>query len=219
MKLAALFSGGKDSTFAIYKAIQLGHEITQLISFKSENPYSYMFHYQNIDLTKTQAERMNIPIKIIKTKGEKETELKDIKKSLQGIKIDGVVSGAIASNYQKERIEKICEDLHLKNITPLWHIDQEQYMQTLLDNNFKVMITSVSCDEMDKSWLGRIIDKKCLDDLKILQKQNKMNISGEGGEYCTTVLDCPLFSKEIKIKKSKTVWEGDRGLYLIQEAE
>src|SRR4030042_2924535 len=108
MKVAALFSGGKDSTYAIYIAQQYGWNVTNLVTIISENKDSWMYHTLNIHLTEKQAESMNIPLVKKVTKGEKEKELDDLEEILKDLDIDGVISGALASEYQRTRIEKIC---------------------------------------------------------------------------------------------------------------
>src|SRR3989304_4478691 len=116
MKLGVLFSGGKDSTFAAWKAMQK-EKVVCLITVVSENEESYMFHTPNIKLTELQAEAMGLPIVVQKTRGEKEKELEDLRKAIkqarQKYKIRGVVTGAIASTYQATRVQKICDELDL----------------------------------------------------------------------------------------------------------
>ena len=130
MKIAALISGGKDSLYAAYQACK-NNELKCLITLKSVNPESYMFHIPNIELVKLQARAMKLPLIFKKTLGVKEEELKDlenaIKIAIKKYKIKGLVSGAIESNYQKERIENICKKLGIKSITPLWHINPKKY--------------------------------------------------------------------------------------------
>ena len=118
MNLSALFSGGKDSVFAILKAKQEGHEIKYLATVHSKNPDSYMYHTPNIGLTLLQSEAMNIQLVSKESKGEKEKEVEDLKILLDGLDVEGVVCGAIASNYQKQRVEKVCKELNLKLLTP-----------------------------------------------------------------------------------------------------
>ena len=171
MKLAALISGGKDSIYAAFKASK-EHEIACLISFKSKRNDSYMFHIPNIDLVKLQAKAMNLPLIFMESSGIKEKELEDITKALKlAIKkysIQGVVSGALASNYQKERIDDICEKLKLKSIAPLWHIDPEQYIKDLIKDNFRAIITGIAAEGLTKEFLGKEINKDFLDKIKKL---------------------------------------------------
>jgi asparagine synthase (glutamine-hydrolysing) len=207
MKIAALVSGGKDSIYAAFKALEQ-NEIVCLISFKSKRDDSYMFHIPNIELVKLQAESMNLPLLFIESCGIKEKELEDIKKALEiaieKYKIEGVVSGALASNYQKERIDNICKDLKLKSLAPLWHIDPEQYLKELIKNNFEIIITGIAADGLSEDFLGKGIDEEFIKKIKKL----KIHLGGEGGEYESLVIDCPLFDKKLKIKKLKIGMEN-----------
>ena len=211
MKLAILFSGGKDSTITIHKALKEGHEVKYLISFISENPASYMFHYPNINLTKVQAECIGIPLLTKQTKGEKEKELEDIKFILKEIKneIDGVGAGALASRYQYDRVTNICKELELKTYTPCWLEDDEKHWKEILDAGFEVIITGIATDGFTKKWLGRKIDLKALEELKELKKKYKIHMGLEGGEGESFVLDGPIFKKKIEIVKSEIIMENE----------
>jgi len=217
MKAAVLFSGGKDSTFALFKEHEY-YEIACLISLLPKTSGSYMFHYPNIKLAKYQAEALNLPLLAKITKAEKEDELKDmeiiLKKAIRKYKIQALISGALASNYQKSRIENLCKKLNLKSIAPLWGINPEKYLGELIKNNFKVIITGVSADGLDESFLGRKIDNKLIEDLKKLN----IHLGGEGGEYETFVLDCPLFKKKIIVSKAINMMESkNSGIYEIKK--
>ena len=207
MNLAALVSGGKDSLYAAYLASKK-HDIKYIISFISDNPESYMFHVPNVHLVEEQAKAMNIKFLEKRTRGVKEEELKDMKELLKMIadEIDGVVCGAIASNYQKTRLENICQDLHLGLEAPLWHKDQEQIMKNMLKDGFRTIITAVAAPPLNESWLGRMIDEKCLKELIELNKKYAISIVGEGGEIETFVLNCPLFEKKIRIMSYQKHW-------------
>ncbi|MFC1728090.1 diphthine--ammonia ligase [Nanoarchaeota archaeon] len=210
MKLAALTSGGKDSLFAIYKANEQ-HETVCLISLKPERDDSYMFHVPNIDLVQDISENMGLPLIAETSSGIKEKELEDleraIKKAKEQYQIEGVVAGAIGSNYQYERVEKICRKLHLEVITPIWQMDEEEYMKELI-KTFKVMIVEIAADGLDESWLGKTIDESVLNDLNELNKKTGLNIAGEGGEYESFVLNCPLYQKEFQVKTSEKRMEN-----------
>ena len=155
MKLAVLFSGGKDSTFATYIAKQYKHHISCLITIKSQNPDSYMFHTPSISKTKKQAEAMNLPFITVKTKGKKEEELKDLEnaiaKAKAKYKIEGIVTGAVESIYQASRIQKICNKLNLECFNPLWQKPQIELLEDLLKAKFEIIITRVSAYPLDKS--------------------------------------------------------------------
>src|SRR6056297_2047832 len=137
MKLALLLSGGKDSVYAGYLAKKESHDLECLISIFSENKESYMFHTPSISKVEKQAEIMNIPLVVQKTKGKKENELKDLKKVIKKIKkkfgIEGVITGAIQSVYQASRIQEICDELEIECFNPLWQKDQEEYLDELIE--------------------------------------------------------------------------------------
>ena len=218
MKVAALFSGGKDSVFSIYIAQQHGWEVTNLVSIYSKNKDSWMFHTINVHLTEKIAESMDIPLISKFSKGEKEKELDDLKNLLLKLDIDGVISGAIASEYQRTRIEKICYELKIKSFTPIWHKDQEIILRNQLRAGFKIVIVGVFAHGFNESWLGRTIDEKCINELRILRDKYHINIAGEGGEYETLVVDGPLFSKKLVLDKVKNEWTRDHGTLAVEKA-
>ena len=213
MKLGILFSGGKDSTYAAYLAKKNGYELTCLISVYSKNKESYMFHTPSISQTKKQAKVMNIPLLIKKTKGEKELEIEDLEKAIKlavkKYKIEGIVTGAIQSVYQSTRIQKICNKLNLECFNPLWQKDEIEYLEELIKNYFKIIITGVFAYPFDKTWLGKEIDKRFIEEIKKLKEKYKISMIGEGGEFETLVIDCPLFKKPLEIKSFKDFKEGE----------
>lgn len=213
MKLATLFSGGKDSTFAAYLAKRSGHEIVCLISLKSKNKDSFMFHTPSISATDAQAGAMNIPIIVQETKGTKERELADltkaIKRAIKDYKIDGIVTGAVESVYQASRIQKICAKLNLEVFNPLWQRNQIGILNELIKNKFKILITGIAAYPLDKSWLGREIDKGFISEMGELQKKYKINPAGEGGEFESFVLNAPgFFRRPLKVKSFKDIKDG-----------
>ncbi len=204
---AVLFSGGKDSCYAAYLAKKKGHELACLISIFSENNESYMFHTPSILRVRQQAKTMELPLIIQKTKGKEEEELKDLEKAIKKAKekynIDGVVTGAIESVYQASRIQKICDKLELECFNPLWQKGELEYLNELIKNRFKIIITGVFAFPLDKSWLGKKIDKDFIEEVKKLKQKYKIHPAGEGGEFETFVLNCPLFKKSLRITNSK----------------
>ncbi len=204
MNCAILFSGGKDSTFAAYLAKKEGYNISCLITIKSNNPESYMFHTPSISKVEKQAESMNIPLIIRSTKGEKEIELIDLEKAIikakNDFEIDAIVTGTLESAYQASRVQKICDNLELDCFNPLWQKNQIELLNEMLENNFKIIIIGVFAYPLDKTWLGKFINKEFIKNVTILQKKYNINPAGEGGEFETFVLNCPLFKKELNIK-------------------
>ncbi|MEF8879216.1 MAG: diphthine--ammonia ligase [Candidatus Thermoplasmatota archaeon] len=203
MRLGVLFSGGKDSAFAAYLTEKNNHEIACLISIFSDNPSSYMFHTPSISKVEKQAERMEKPLIKETTSGEKEEELKDlrkvIKKAIKKSGIEGVVTGAVESAYQASRVQRICNDLDIECFNPIWQKKQVELLEKLLEESFDVIITGVSAFPLDDKWLGRPIDRRFIRDVKTLEKKYGINPAGEGGEFETFVLNCPLYNRPLEI--------------------
>ena len=224
MKLAALFSGGKDSTYAIHLAKKYGHSVDVLLTIFPHNDESHLLHYPNIRFTSLQSESMKIPqlteqLTSTETKNESEALDKLIISAKENYSIDGIVHGGILSEYQKDNFSSICEKNNLKIVSPLWNMESESYMKELLSENFEYVISTVSSDGLNDSWLGRTIQENDLIELKKLQQKFDFNLNFEGGEAETFVTNCPLFEKPIIIQDSNTEWDGYRGRFEILEAK
>lgn len=221
MRLGVLFSGGKDSLFACWKAMQ-HEEVACLITVVSRNPESYMFHTPNIHLAGLQAEAAGLPLVEVETAGEKEAELLDLKRALLEARdrfgIEGVVTGAILSVYQATRVQRLCHELDLWCFNPLWHTDQEAYMEELIGAGFRVIIAGVFSCPFDASWLGREIDRHTLDELRRAAKKYQITLTGEGGEFETFVIDAPFFSRRIAIEEASRVYRNYNGVLRIERA-
>ena len=224
MKLACLFSGGKDSTYAIHLAKKQGHDVVCLLSIFTKSEESHLLHHPNLKWTKLQSESMKIPqLTIISNSDETEDELIIIEKLLQNAKeqfqIDGLVHGGIKSKFQKEKFETLCLKLNLVSIAPLWETNPKEYMNQLLDSNFHFMMVTVSSDGLDEQWLGKLISKSDIEVLNNLSDKFGFNLNFEGGESETFVINCPLFSTPIKINEFTKNWDGYRGRFEIVDAE
>jgi asparagine synthase (glutamine-hydrolysing) len=222
MQIGALFSGGKDSVYSIFKAINAGHQLRCLITIFSDNPESYMYHVPNIELTLLQAEAMGVPIITRNTKGVKEKELEDLEIAInQGKKkyhIQGLVNGAIYSNYQRRRIEQICTKSGLDCITPLWKLIPKDVLVEMVNQKFKVIMSAVAAGGLGPEWLGEELTLKAINKLAHLHETCYVCTGGEGGEFETLVIDSPLFKKQLKIIEADPIWDGQAGVYRIKKA-
>ena len=224
MRLAALYSGGKDSTFSIFRAKQAGHDIVCLLSMRPSSDESLLFHYPNAWLTDLLANAMRIPLTSFAVdKASKHAEVDALEQAIIYAKsvhsIDGVVHGAISSNFQNQLIKRICDNNGLEMIAPLWNIEVNGYLDELLSEKFQVIFVSVSAMGLERYWLGRALDRYSLVMLSTLSKKFGFNLALEGGEAETLVLDCPLFAKQsISIDKACVHWDGQRGIFEILEA-
>jgi predicted ATP pyrophosphatase (TIGR00289 family) len=219
MRVAVLATGGKDSALALYKVLNEDHEVKYLVSMIPLREDSWMFHYPNIRLVDLFAKAAEIQLVKAETLAVKEREVEDLKRLIEGIDVDAIVSGAVASTYQKSRIEKICEQLRLKCIAPLWHKNPLDILKEILDLKFEVIITGVYAYGFSEEWLGRKIDEASIKALIELNKQYGVSLVGEGGEYETLVLDAPFFKKRIKIVEAEKIWKNQNGYFLVKKAK
>lgn len=181
-----------------------------------------MFHFPNLRWTQLQAEAIGVPQLIEQTAGIKEEELEDLERGLSKAKkefrLEGIYTGALASVYQKTRVEKICKRLGLDCVSPLWGVDPEAHLRQLTRDGFVVIIVSVSALGLDKQWLGRTLDEKAIAELVVLARKYMFHVGLEGGEGETFVLDCPLFKKHVEVQDSIIHWRGDSGYFEITKA-
>ena len=219
MRVAVLYSGGKDSTYATWIAQHQGWDIATLISILPRNVESMMFHFPNVEWTKLQAQALELPHHSLEAKND---ELFSLKEGLAQVKedlgINGVVTGAVASDYQKSRIDRLCEDLGLKSFAPLWHKDPRRLVEDLKSLGFKIMMIGVGAGGLDESWLGKELADDRWAMLEALSMKHGIHLTGEGGEYETLVLDAPMFRKRVQVVKGHTQWDGDSGHYVIDSA-
>jgi len=218
MRVASLFSGGKDSAYALFCALHQGWDIRALVTVFPA-PDSMMFHHPNIELTRLQAEAIGIPhaTKNAATGGT-EAELDALRSLLSGLDIDGVISGAVESEYQKQRIDVICEELGIRSFAPLWRKEPVPLLQDMVSSGFEIVVVAVSAEGLGKDWLGRVIDNKAIGELQQLQKTHGVHPIFEGGEGETFVTSAPFFKKKVKIEKAEKKWKGTSGTLEIRAA-
>jgi len=201
MKLAVLFSGGKDSSLALHKALGEGHEVKFLLNIFPESEDSFMFHKQEKKLLEAQAERLGLEMISAESEGKKEKELEDLRNLIRKVsdKVEGIVVGGIASSYQGTRVKKICDEMELKFVAPLLDYEPGDLWRELLDEGFEVVMIKISSDGLGKEWLGRVIDREALAELRELSKKYKFRLDFEGGEAESCVLNMPEYSRKIEI--------------------
>jgi len=219
MRVAVLLSGGKDSVYAYYTVLQYGWDVPYIVNIKPMVNDSYMFHSVNNHLVNIIAESLDVNLIQGCSRGEKEKELDDLKHLLMMCSgIDGVVTGAVSSEYQRTRVERVCNELGLKSYNPLWHKNQYLLLQEQVRAGFRIMIVSVSAQGFNESWLGRIIDEECINDLSYLHEIHGVSISGEGGEYETLVVDAPVYKMRIHVDEVVKEWRRDHGVLHVKKA-
>ncbi|MBV64139.1 MAG: TIGR00289 family protein [Rickettsiales bacterium] len=220
MKVAVLASGGKDSTYASWWALMQGWSLEAMITVKITGDDSMMFQLQNTEIAKFQAKSIGVKWIEVNSSGienEEIYELEDEIRKIQG-SLDAIVVGALRSDYQKTRIERMCERLGLISFSPLWHHSPSEHMNSLIEHGFDVRIVSVSSEGLDEKWLGKRITEDSLKELTILSEKYRFNLDGEGGEFETITLNAPHFEKTI-ICEGENSWDGVRGAWNLTKIQ
>ena len=213
-----MFSGGKDSTYAAYLMEQQGHSIEVLVSILPSDPHSWMFHTPNLHLLPLISDAMGKKLVTERSQGSEESDLSALNRALSGLDVDGVIAGAIASDYQWDRINGVCEDLGIRTFSPLWRKNQEMLLREIVDCGIKTVIVGVNAEGMEEGWLGAALDHDSIDRMKDLARERGINISGEGGEFETLVLDSPMHAAPIEILETSQSRTRDGGSLSIMKA-
>jgi uncharacterized protein (TIGR00290 family) len=210
MSYAASWSGGKDACFACYKAINNGYNISHLVNFISEDQRRVRSHGIDPEIIKLQAEAIGIPLlqRATSRKGYEEA-LKEVLGTLIPSKVKGMIFGDIYLQEHKDWVERVCGELGIEAVEPLWGRDTEKILLDFMDAGFEAIVVSAKLNLIDKEWIGHKVDREFLSYLK----ENNLDACGEHGEYHTFVTNGPIFKKKVRIHKSKTV-KGDDHWFL-----
>ncbi|MDP6011066.1 MAG: diphthine--ammonia ligase [Candidatus Poseidoniaceae archaeon] len=214
MRIVVLSSGGKDSTLSLWWSMCQGWEVCAIVTVVVEGDDSWMFQIPATNITSLQAKSTGIDYHTISVSGESEVEVEQLLEGLRPLinsnSVDGLVSGALRSEYQRRRLDGICEELGIHSFSPLWHHDPEQHMRELIECGMEMKMVSVSSDGLGRQWLGRTIDDSNFEELLKLSKQYRFNIDGEGGEFETVILSGPHMDGNIVLECTES-WSHDRG--------
>jgi len=216
MKVAVLYSGGKDSTASLRWARDAGHTVECLIGVVPEAYDSFMYHVPGTELVDLFAEALGE--RLVKVIAPEHDELRPLKKALSEQGVEGVVSGAVRSEFQKLRLDRISAGLGMVHLAPLWHIDPVKHVEALIADGYDIIFTAVAAEGLDVSWLGRRLDRAALEDLRKAGQRHGINIEGEGGEYETLVRFGPTHRKRIVLDRFRTHWRRDSGRLMIEAA-
>jgi len=221
MRVVSLFSGGKDSTYALWYAQMQGWDVDALVTVFPEKSDSWMFHYPALKWTGLQAKAAGLRQVCVPSSGVKEKELDDLAQALDDLKkssgIEGIVSGAIASEYQRTRLDNLCEALGLRSFAPLWHKDQAELVKDEIEAGFEVIVTACNALGLDEKWLGRRLGQTEIEELVKLHKKYGLSIAFEGGEAETFTVASPAFKNRLTVTKARSHWSGGSGyLELIE---
>jgi ABC transporter with metal-binding/Fe-S-binding domain ATP-binding protein len=226
----SLFSGGKDSSFALYRALERGLPVERLLTVHPGEE-SYMYHVPETGLASLAAEAAGIDLVEVDPdtdgwtshdSGQRGTaELEPLEAALATLDdelgVAGVTAGAIESEYQTDRIRGLCERQGFDLFAPLWQRDPLELGEEMLAAGFEIVILQVAADGLDRSWLGRRLDHEALAELATLSEQRGVHPLGEGGEFETFVVDGPHMDRRVELD-FEAEWAGTRGRIRVTDA-
>lgn len=218
MRVACLVSGGKDSILAAQIVSDSGWELDSFLTLLPQADAPLLFHRPNARWVELQANAAGVAWLTERVEDDAD-ELPALDRLFSRLKnIDGIVSGALASEYQRTRFERVAHKHGLKTFAPLWHHEPRQHLRDVLTCGLHVRMVHVAADGLGASWLGRDLDGAALEDLDRVATAKRIHVAGEGGEYETFVHDAPLFARPIEIQRARTEMSRDHGTYVIEEA-
>ena len=213
----ASWSGGKDSCFACYLALNQGYKISRLVNFISQEFKRVSFHGTESRLIQLQSQSLGIPLLQRETTWNGyEQEFREAVRSLLPHGIKGMVFGDIYLQEHKDWVERVCGDLGIEAIEPLWDKSSEKVFTDFIDAGFEAIIVSAKAELIDEDWIGQRVDRNFMEYLKA----KNIDLCGENGEYHTLVVDGPLFKRRIEVTESRTIkrdsyWFLDTGKYWL----
>ncbi len=219
MRCIALLSGGKDSVAAVEVALGHGWDVVAAVRMVPAEDDSFMFHTPNLDVVPAVAQCMGLPLVTGKARADPEGEIEDLEATLRQAcdqyDAEAIISGALASDYQRTRFDGIGHRIGVKTFAPLWHKNPDTYVEGLIAGGHDIRFSRVACDGLDETWAGRALDAQSLSQLRA--NKSRPHIAGEGGEYETLVLDAPHFVKRIRVEDATTEATASRATWHVQK--
>ena len=220
-RVISLLTGGKDSVYSLYYAISQGWEVLETLTICPKVDETLMYHYPNARLAELSSKAMGV--RNYRLELDKQGEDKELEVLFSYLSdrrdVDGIVTGAIKSEYQRTRFDRVCEELGIRSISPLWRKDEMALLREMIEFGMEIIIVGISAEGLGKEWLGRKLDLNSLRNLERLSDEFGFNPSGEGGEFETLVVDAPFYRMKIDIIDYEVIWNGYSGIYLIRRAK
>ncbi|MBI4452109.1 diphthine--ammonia ligase [Candidatus Woesearchaeota archaeon] len=214
MDVAVLYSGGKDSTFAIQHAKEKGWDIKYLISVKPTRKDCFLYHFATVEQTKELAKMLQIPHFYVKCRiadpvREADIVREIIEKNQSRMKVDAVVLGGTGlQETQLKSIQNALSPLKVDAFAAHAGEDHDLVMEQMLEKGYEILITQIASDGL-KDWLGKKITKENFTQLKKDSVKYGFHIGFEGGYADTLVTDCPLFSKKLVVDDMSIIFDDN----------
>lgn len=217
MRVLALLSGGKDSVCAVETARGHGWDVVAGLVLKPAQDDAWMFHVPNLGVVSGVADCLGLPLVEASVRSGKEEEVEDLEDAVRDAKarfdLDGIVSGALASEYQRTRLDLVGHRTGLRSFAPLWHKEPKEYMHHLLDSAWDIRFSRAAAEGVPQGWAGKRLDAAKVK--AMLDHKAKPHVAGEGGEYETLVLDAPSFRSRIVVERAHVETTASRSTWVV----
>ncbi|HUR25668.1 MAG TPA: diphthine--ammonia ligase [Candidatus Thermoplasmatota archaeon] len=218
MRVIALLSGGKDSVCAVETARGLGWDVAAALVLKPAQDDAWMFHTPNLGVVAGVADCLGLPLVEADVRSGKAEEVEDLQAAVQAAKddlgLDGLVSGALASEYQRTRLDRIGHDVGLKSFAPLWHKEPRGYVDSLVAAGWDIRFSRTAADGVPTAWAGQRLDAAKV--AAMAGHRSQPHVAGEGGEYETLVLDAPCYRRRLVIEDARIEESASRATWRVE---
>ena len=212
MKAFVSWSGGKDCMLALHRFMRNpANEVLSLVNMCDEDSHLSRSHGLSREMVARQVACMNLPITQQRT-GRSNYE-EQFKKAIDQLKTKGITAGVFGDIYLMEHrtwIERVCRDMGIEAIFPLWKFPTKDLLREFIDVGFKALTVSVHTEKLPQNWLGREINHNFFKDITALEG---IDACAEEGEYHSFVYDGPLFSLPVPFVR-KAISEHDNHYFL-----
>jgi diphthine-ammonia ligase len=198
VKAFSSWSGGKECALATYRAISQGHKVLCLLNFVSEDGERSRSHGTKVGVLALQAEAVGIPLIQVKTSWENyEQNFKKAVGELKNEDVEGGVFGDIDLEEHREWVERVCGEVGIKAVLPLWGAKPEELIEEFLKLKFRAIVVAT---RLNGNLLGKVLDKTLVSQISRFGSHP----CGESGEYHTFVTQGPIFGKALKVTKGES---------------
>jgi predicted ATP pyrophosphatase (TIGR00289 family) len=208
MRVAVLYTGGKDSTRCVEFCLRK-RWATTLVTIKPKSPEAYLWHYPCVQWTLLSAHALGLPLVIVQCEGAtRKAEASALEKALTMVNVDALVMGITRSLSQLKAIEKVAKKHKLKVIAPFKGKNHYRLLKQMIQRGYDIRITAVAAEGLGPEWLGKRLSMDALEELKRLSEVYSFDVGLEGGEAETFVCDGPIFKQKVKFIDVKKVWDA-----------
>ncbi|MDD9826105.1 MAG: diphthine--ammonia ligase [Thaumarchaeota archaeon] len=217
MRLAALVSGGKDGAYAAHVARMAGHEIACAVTALPASAEDMLWHHPNARHAALHARAMGVPLVEFGPSGGAGLA-GALREAAREHGVEGVVHGGLASAHQRDAFGAAASAAGMRAIAPLWGRGGVAYLREVIGAGFRFVVVSVSAGGLGPEWLGAEVTRERAEGIGRLAAEFGFEASFEGGEAETFVVSCPLYSRDVEIRRARASWDGYRGSLEIEDA-